>query len=655
MFTRRIFSILMLCCLLVSMFIGAVPKAAALSGGEFQAGRIIDDAKFFNTSTMSAADIQNFLIAKVPNCDIWGLQMHSSGQTRAQYSASKGVSTPFICLKDFRSSTPAKAAEPGLCNGLTASGDDGAAGIIYRVAQSCGINPQVLLVLLQKEQSLVTDDWPWPIQYRSATGYGCPDTAPCDSEYYGFFNQVYMAARQFKRYALYPNNYNFRAGADNYILYNPNAACGGSNVFIENQATANLYNYTPYQPNAAALANLYGSGDNCSAYGNKNFWRLFNDWFGPPMATCDYPRGSVPAPANLFGNGGMSTIPGKWTATTGQGFAYITPNTYGGFDVSVMTPSNNGLVSQGVWFSQTNGNIGLWNTILIPAKNSDGLTDLYYATSVNWSKPGFTVGLLHNNGSSLTYAGTQWTTTSLTLDSVTFIPGNWAAGNGAQGFAYLVRNSTGGFDLSTMAPSNNDLVFQGVKWHQTNGQIARMNTVFTPADTDKDGLTDLFYTTSVNWSVPGFTVGLMHNNGTNFTWAGTQWTNSSLNLAKTTFMPGNWTGASQGQGFAYATSCGTRGFSVSIMVPTTSGGLEWKGQWWQASTVQQQSTALIPADQDGDGFTDLYYTTPIGLNGFDVVSQRNNNGTGFSWNGIQWSPRSTPLHTTMFLPSRTRL
>jgi uncharacterized protein Veg len=41
-----------------------------------------------------------------------------------------------------------------------------------------------------------------------------------------------------------------------------------------------LYKYTPYTPNAAALNNLYGLGDNCSAYGNRNFWRYFTDWFG---------------------------------------------------------------------------------------------------------------------------------------------------------------------------------------------------------------------------------------------------------------------------------------------------------------------------------------------------------------------------------------
>jgi hypothetical protein len=148
------------------------------------------------------------------------------------------------------------------------------------VSQACGINPQVFLVLLQKEQSLVTDVWPFPVQYRSATGYGCPDTAACDSAYYGFYNQVYRAGWQYKVYRANPNSYNYRAGRNNYIQYNPNASCGGKTVYIENQATAGLYIYTPYVPNAKALSNLYGTGDSCSAYGNRNFWRLFREWFG---------------------------------------------------------------------------------------------------------------------------------------------------------------------------------------------------------------------------------------------------------------------------------------------------------------------------------------------------------------------------------------
>lgn len=256
-------------------------SASALSGSSFTAGRIIDDGTFFNPNSMNTGDIQNFLNAKVPTCDTNGTQTHSSGMTRAAYGATRGNPAPYTCLRNYSQTTTTKSPD-AYCAGHT-SGFKTSAQIIYEVAQSCGVSPKVLLVLLQKEQSLITDDWPWAIQYRSATGYGCPDTAPCDAQYYGFFNQVYAAARVFKYYSANTTNYNYRAGRNNYIQYNPNTACGGANVYIQNQATAGLYVYTPYQPNAAALNNLYGSGDSCSAYGNRNFWRIYNDWFGNPV------------------------------------------------------------------------------------------------------------------------------------------------------------------------------------------------------------------------------------------------------------------------------------------------------------------------------------------------------------------------------------
>jgi hypothetical protein len=173
-------------------------------------------------------------------------------------------------------------AATAYCAAMGGMADETAASIIARVGIACAISQRVLIVLLEKEQSLVTDASPTQRQYDRATGFACPDTAPCDPAFGGFFYQVYNAARQFQRYAAHPLNYNHRAGEVNEILYNPQAACGSSPVYIENTATAGLYNYTPYQPNAAALANLYGTGDACSAYGNRNFWRIYTDWFGDP-------------------------------------------------------------------------------------------------------------------------------------------------------------------------------------------------------------------------------------------------------------------------------------------------------------------------------------------------------------------------------------
>lgn len=260
-------------------------SVSALSGSQWQAGRIIDDVVFFNPHTMGPSEIQTFLNSKVPSCDTNGSQIHSSGMTRAQWAAANGKPLPpYICLKAYTQNIPATSPD-SYCTSPISGGTKTAAQIIKDVSMACSINPQALLVLLQKEQSLITDDWPWPVQYQSATGYGCPDTADCDSQYYGFFNQVYNAARQYQRYAANPNDYNYAGGQTSFVQFNPNAgSCGGTNVFMHNQATAGLYNYTPYQPNQAALNNLYGTGDGCSSYGNRNFWRLFHDWFGTTYA-----------------------------------------------------------------------------------------------------------------------------------------------------------------------------------------------------------------------------------------------------------------------------------------------------------------------------------------------------------------------------------
>ena len=264
-----------------------VVSTHALTGSQFNKSNIIADGVFFNKSSMSASQIQTFLNAKVPTCDTNGTKPYA-GTTRATYGASKGYPAPYTCLKDYKQTIPSKSAD-SYCKGSINSGNKSAAQIIYDVAQACGVSPKVLIVLLQKEQSLITDDWPWSIQYRSATGFGCPDTAACDSQYYGFFNQVYSAARQYQRYIAQPDYFNYAKGRTSFVPYQANApSCGGTNITMQNGATAALYNYTPYQPNTAALANLYGTGDSCSAYGNRNFWRLFTDWFGSTQTNTAY-------------------------------------------------------------------------------------------------------------------------------------------------------------------------------------------------------------------------------------------------------------------------------------------------------------------------------------------------------------------------------
>jgi hypothetical protein len=236
----------------------AVVKTADLS--QFQAGNIISDAKFTDRGAMSEAQIQQFLQSKVPTCQ--------SG---------------YVCLKDWYDTSRTTSAD-AMCGAYAGGIRERASAIIYKVAQACGVNPQVIIVMLQKEQGLVTHTWPSDWRYTIAMGQGCPDTAACDTRYYGFFNQVYGAAWQLKRYGNPPGTSQyftwFAPGKTWNVRWHPNEACGSSPVFIQNQATANLYYYTPYQPNAAALRAGYGEGDACSAYGNRNFFQYFTDWFG---------------------------------------------------------------------------------------------------------------------------------------------------------------------------------------------------------------------------------------------------------------------------------------------------------------------------------------------------------------------------------------
>jgi len=249
-------SLMMVCGVVFTL--PSATEAHAVPASAWNPGFIISDEALYNYSSMTAAQIQTFLNDKGASCQ----------------------SGAVPCLKDYKVTTRTMAKDDFCSAAYQGANDETAATVIAKVAAACRINPQVIIVTLQKETSLVTTTSPTESRYRTATGYGCPDTSACDSQYYGFFNQVYMTAHQLRKYAALPSNYSFKAKATNTIAYNPNSSCGSSKVYIENQATASLYNYTPYQPNQAALKSLYGTGDSCSSYGNRNFWTFFVDWFG---------------------------------------------------------------------------------------------------------------------------------------------------------------------------------------------------------------------------------------------------------------------------------------------------------------------------------------------------------------------------------------
>jgi len=259
-----------------SLTLGA-GSASATDAHLFQAGDIIDDATFFNPGTMSEGDIQTFLNSRETGC--------------------APVAGAPACLKNYVETTHDIAGTP-MCDAYTGAPSESAARIIYKVAHDCRINPQVLLVMLQKEEGLVTSAAPSLGQYQQAMGAGCPDTSGCDANYYGFFNQVHYGAYLMQRYTMppgtgpgtsYPTRYDLirPVGQVSAILYSPNCT-GTKDVYVANQATHSLYLYTPYTPNQNSLDAQYGAvspPDVCATYGNRNFFLFFSDWFGSGRAS----------------------------------------------------------------------------------------------------------------------------------------------------------------------------------------------------------------------------------------------------------------------------------------------------------------------------------------------------------------------------------
>lgn len=278
------------------MAINNTPESNAVSALDFKAGRIIDDEVFYNPDTMTVAEIQAHLDKYSANCDMWGTNKIGYGRyingravdpniTRREYARLMREAgrtdyhdAPYVCISKYYEN-PTTHKTNFDTNAQPEEGMFSAAQIIYNAAHEYSINPQVLLVMLKKESYVWGDTWPLKNEYNTVMGYACPDNAPCDSAYFGFYNQVMKAAWQLKYYKEHIYSYGYYPYMTNNIYYSPNYACGTKAVYLENIATTSLYIYTPYTPNDAALANYPGEAY-CGSYGNRNFFMYFSEWFG---------------------------------------------------------------------------------------------------------------------------------------------------------------------------------------------------------------------------------------------------------------------------------------------------------------------------------------------------------------------------------------
>src|SRR5215471_15412814 len=120
---------------------------ASASAFTFNQNRIIDDRVFDNFKSMSPTAINNFLNQFPGSC----ISPNSHFQAPDPTGYSPGTSFTF-------------------------GGNTSAGQVIYDASKAYGLNPQVVLTTLQKEQSLVTGDAGCSVlRYTGPMGYGCPD------------------------------------------------------------------------------------------------------------------------------------------------------------------------------------------------------------------------------------------------------------------------------------------------------------------------------------------------------------------------------------------------------------------------------------------------------------------------------------------------
>lgn len=278
---RLVYVVMALCAFAMFALPGSAHAATNYSN-------LMDDSVFDNTTSMSAGQIDSWLNANFPNSCI---------------STNHG----------FQARVPNGYSPSG---GFTYGANSSAGNVIYAAASIYGLNPQVVLVTLQKEQSLVTGDAGCSTNRISkATGYGCPDSGGSYSysglDLYtlngttftsvsgicvnsaakaGFSQQVIRTAwlLKFSQQRSLGNTgwavitgswdnsddlqscyggamtqgYRKRCPNDSPTYFDGYTVIDGSNIHIDTGATAALYRYTPHFS------------------GNNNFDNIFVAWFG---------------------------------------------------------------------------------------------------------------------------------------------------------------------------------------------------------------------------------------------------------------------------------------------------------------------------------------------------------------------------------------
>lgn len=272
---------------------------AKILAADFNSSNLISDGEFIDINSMSAAEIQRFLEGKGSF-----LQSFSEGgRSAAQiiYDASHGYGDA-----------------SGSINGINVNTSTGT------------VSPKVILVTLQKEQSLIgASSDPGSSVTNKAMGYGCPDSGGCSATYSGFTKQIEWGAWQLR--------YNYeRASGTGFSDYQVGQSAtfsdwnGSHSVNFDNRATSALYRYTPHVYN-----------------GNYNFWNIYTNTYNftaPEYKFSYHTQGPFSGP----GSYGNSITPGQ-TVTASATFTNNGRNTwynYGSNPVQLGTANSRDRSSQ---------------------------------------------------------------------------------------------------------------------------------------------------------------------------------------------------------------------------------------------------------------------------------------------------------------------
>lgn len=238
---------------------------------EFNPGVIIPDTAFDDTNTFGGAEgIQRFLESKDSVLANTSLDFLAKLSEPKDTALKQALGDPQSSLDHLRT----------------------AAELIWDVSQVSGLNPQVILVTLQKEQGLITSSIAPDRLQRSlnhAMGFDCPDSTGCGKLFPGFYYQLFGnvdtegnrylgATKSLMKSFMTPGGRGptvdgavAKVGQTIPISNTLGDYAGiakEQSVTIGNRATAALYRYTPHVFN-----------------GNYNFWKFFTSWFKYPNGT----------------------------------------------------------------------------------------------------------------------------------------------------------------------------------------------------------------------------------------------------------------------------------------------------------------------------------------------------------------------------------